>query len=35
MTACLIDMAILSISPNWTDDDPVAQNDCRSYPDKV
>lgn len=34
-TVSLIGMAILSIDPNWTDDEPVAQNDNQSYPDKV
>ncbi len=34
-TASLIGMAILSISPTRTGDEPVAQNDNRSYPDKV
>jgi hypothetical protein len=29
-TASLIGMAILSIDPTWTDDEPVAQNDNRS-----
>lgn len=34
-TASLISMAILSIDPTWTDDEPVAQNDNRSSPNKV
>lgn len=34
-TASLIGMAILSIDPTWTDDEPVAQNDNRSYPSQV
>jgi len=37
LAASLIGMAILSISPTWTDgnNDPVAQNDNGSSPDKV
>jgi hypothetical protein len=37
VAASLIGMTILSISPTWTDsnDDPVAQNDNGSHPDKV
>lgn len=35
MTASLIGMAILNIDPAWTGDDPIAQNDNGSSPDKV